>query len=821
MPTSDDAEPTIPPNPSGKSSKPRDLDVTADSSQGDAASRATQLDSRSWAGDSLVPDSKSGIPTISSRYQILTKLGEGGFGVVYLANQTEPIRRKVALKVMKMAFATPTMLVRFAAEQQSLAIMDHPGLAKFFDAGTNPDGQPYFAMEYAPGEPLGHFCDNRKLDIRTRIELLAQVCDAVQHAHMKGVVHRDLKPGNLLVSETEEGFRTKVIDFGIAKVVSGAAGENVMETQFGQFVGTPVYMSPEQAEGGTIDIDTRSDIYALGVILYELLVGSTPIESETIRKSGIAHLHRTIMDFDPPRPSVRLAKATPETRAAITSARRIEYGSLERQLKRDLDWITMRCLEKDRTRRYESASGLAADLRRFLDGEPVLAGPPGTRYRLEKFVRRNRLAVGSSAVAAVALVAFSVVMFVLWSDAIRQNDRAMRTLDVFLSSLKSSNVSSGAQLGTTVTVGDFLKLVEKEAAEKLATQPDIANDVRETIGPVFTSLTDYESAARTMMPAVEYRRQRAQGGDETDQVALANALHEFARALYWIGRTQESRTAYEEALELRRTHLSPLDPSTAQTMTHLSAVYCDLNELALSDKLGDESVTLMRKIDTERGEELSRTLFSRATTLLKAKRYDDAWRYADESAGVLVKKFGAQDWRLGRSLALLANIELARDRPELALVHQRKAVELILPRYGSKHPTVTASWQKLAETLFLLSTGSKMPTPDAQVKDLTQFEEAMLNLQLAIEGRRNDGTSPLLLAASLESLARGTEVKGDLDGALVIERQIASLLLDRAPQAAEQISAGQARTAALERKAALRSAAAPSAKPSASLTTTP
>ena len=262
------------------------------------------------------------------------------------------------------------------------------------------------------------------------------------------------------------------------------------------------------------------------------------------------------METEPPRPSARLAKSSIEERKSITNARSIEFGALEKLLKRDLDWITMRCLEKDRTNRYESASGLAADLRRYLDGEAVLAGPPGTRYRMEKFVRRNRVAVAAGCIAVVGLITFAVVMGFLWSKAEKQQQRAEQTLAVFLTSLKSNNVS-GSQSGSSVTVQDFLKLVEKEATEKLQTQQDIANDVRETIGPVFTSLADYESAARTMLASVQYRRNTALNGGVTENIALGNSLHEYGRALYWLGGTRlpESRLAYEEALKLRKQYL--------------------------------------------------------------------------------------------------------------------------------------------------------------------------------------------------------------------------------------------------------------------------
>ena len=815
MPPNDDEKTLLPEDDRRKN---RAMDVTSDSTAQENVHPTPEpvigMDSRSWDGTAFDGASALKIGQSGARYKTLSKLGEGGFGIVYLADQTEPVRRKVALKVMKMAFASPSTLARFEAEKQALAIMDHPGLAKVFDAGTTSEGQPYFAMEYAPGEPLAAFCDHRRIDIRGRITLLAQICDAIQHAHMKGVVHRDLKPGNILVCETDEGFRAKVIDFGIAKAISAGVVDNVLETQFGQFVGTPVYMSPEQAEGGSVDIDTRSDIYSIGVILYELLASTTPIDSETLRRSGIAHLHRTIMETEPPRPSARLAKSSIEERKSITNVRSIEFGALEKLLKRDLDWITMRCLEKDRTNRYESASGLAADLRRYLDGEAVLAGPPGKRYRMEKFVRRNRVAVAAGCIAVVGLITFAVVMGFLWSKAEKQQQRAEQTLAVFLTSLKSNNVS-GSQSGSSVTVQDFLKLVEKEATEKLQTQQDIANDVRETIGPVFTSLADYESAARTMLASVQYRRDTALSGGVTENIALGNSLHEYGRALYWLGGTRlpESRLAYEEALKLRKQYLPPSDPLTAKTMMHLSMVYGDLKELELSDQLGNESIALTRKFDAENAEELSRTLFSRATTLCKAGRFDEAKVYADESIQVLIKKNGDKDWRLGRNLSLLAEIESARNRLDLALIHQRNALELITPRFGLNHPTVTQAQQKLAETLCILATGTSNPIATTQIKDAAKLYEAIENAQFAVDGRRHEGNFPRNLGVSLALLSKLNKLKGDIETSIILESEIIALLRERAPQAAEEIANAQIRLAELQAMQAAQKIPAPALAP--------
>lgn len=809
----EDPQRTILPGETVADSKRPELDATADSSQQHQASDPKQplgfgMDSKSWGGTAIGSDTGPSAPKSGARYKILSQLGEGGFGIVYLADQTEPVRRKVALKVLKMAFASPSMRARFEAEQQALAIMDHPGLAKVFDAGTTPDGQPYFAMEYAPGEPLAAFCDHHRLDTRARVKLLANVCDAIQHAHMKGVVHRDLKPGNILVCETDEGVRPKVIDFGIAKAVSASVGDRPLETQFGQFVGTPVYMSPEQAEGGSIDIDTRSDIYSLGVILYELLVGTTPIESETLRKSGLAHLHRTILDTEPPRPSMRLATVSPDERERITRARSTKVAPLTRLLRQDLDWVTMRCLEKDRTRRYESASGLALDLRRYLDGEAVLAGPPGKAYRIKKFARKHRIALGMGTLAAVGLMVFAISMWFLWQNAVAQRMlteaqrvRAVKTLEVFTSALKSTDVT-GSQSAASNTIQGLLLKVEESASKTLADEPDILLDLRETIGPVLTSLADYDSARRNITPLVEARRAEAAAGGTAEGVALANALFEYGRVLFFLKKLPESLSAYKESMLLRKKVLSARDPNIGTSLLHLSAVYRALGENAKSDQASDEAIALFRKLTDDRQERLGAALFSRADSLRKANRLDESRVFANEAIEVIIRNEGAGHWRVGRGLSLLADLETANGRFDLAATHQRRAISLIEPRYGASHATVTNARHKLAHYLLMIATGGTNSQPGINVEDAAALTEGIEQIRSAIEGRMQDDHAPIETAASLALLSRLSELNGDVATSISSETRIISMLRERAPQAAEQILNAQKRLAALQQPTA-------------------
>ncbi len=335
-------------------------------------------------------------------YRLLGQIGEGGFGLVFEAEQTHPVRRRVALKVVKIGMDTLDFVARFEAERQVLALMDHPHIAKVFGAGASDDGRPYFVMELVKGEPIDSYCAKHKLSIKARLQLFGQVCEAVQHAHSKGIIHRDLKPNNVLVSTQDDRPWAKVIDFGVAKAMSGRVGDRTIFTEQGMLIGTPLYMSPEQAEGSA-DIDTRADIYALGVILYQLLTNTTPIESDTLRQAAQAEIQRLIREVDPPRPSTRLDRSA-ETLRQLASECQMTPHRLRNSVRGELDWIVMKALEKERSRRYATANGLVLDIRRYLDGDPVHAAPPGTGYRMRKFLRRHRVLVASASLVMVSLL---------------------------------------------------------------------------------------------------------------------------------------------------------------------------------------------------------------------------------------------------------------------------------------------------------------------------------------------------------------------------------------------------------------------------------
>ncbi|HEY7154963.1 MAG TPA: serine/threonine-protein kinase, partial [Gemmataceae bacterium] len=346
--------------------------------------------------------------TVIGPYKLLQMIGEGGFGVVYMAEQLEPVRRMVALKIIKPGMDTALVIARFETERQALALMDHPHIAKILDAGTTESGRPYFVMELIKGIPITEFCDKNHMPAEARLKLFLDVCHAIQHAHHKGIIHRDIKPSNVMVTLHDGVPVVKVIDFGVAKATGQKLTEKTLFTAYGQMIGTPTYMSPEQAEMSGLDIDTRSDVYSLGVLLYELLTGTTPLEGKRLREAGYAEMQRLIREEEPPRPSTRLSSLG-DSATVLAGNRGTDPRQLARLLAGELDWIVMKALEKDRNRRYDTPAGFAEDVGRYLRREPILARPPSRAFRLRKFAQRNRAAVLTTAAVALALLAGATV----------------------------------------------------------------------------------------------------------------------------------------------------------------------------------------------------------------------------------------------------------------------------------------------------------------------------------------------------------------------------------------------------------------------------
>jgi serine/threonine protein kinase/Flp pilus assembly protein TadD len=413
-------------------------------------------------------------------YRLLQEIGEGGMGTVFMAEQQEPVRRKVALKIIKPGMDSRQVVARFEAERQALSMMDHPNIARVLDAGTTASGRPYFVMELVHGVPITEFCDANKLTPRQRLELFIPVCQAIQHAHQKGIIHRDIKPGNILVTMYDDRPVPKVIDFGVAKAVEQRLTERTLFTQFGALVGTFEYMSPEQAEMNAFGVDTRSDVYSLGVLLYELLTGSTPLERQRLRGAVLGEVVRLIKEEEPPRPSLRLS--TSGTLAKVAAARRTEPTKLSALVRGELDWIVMRCLEKDRTRRYDTASALARDVERYLHDEAVEARPASVWYRLGKAYRRNRVAVTTAAGFVLLLAAALVVVSWEWraeraaradADA-AQRDAETKSREILESAGRMNEANAAINLGSQNTMLGQWAAATAAHDRAIALRPDLS-----------------------------------------------------------------------------------------------------------------------------------------------------------------------------------------------------------------------------------------------------------------------------------------------------------------------------------------------------------
>ena len=471
----------------------------------------------SGSDDTLPLKPVTGVPSIIGPFRVLQQLGEGGMGEVWLVEQTQPIRRRMALKIIKAGMDTKHVVARFESERQALALMDHPAIAKVLDAGATQDGRPYFLMEYVPGLRITEHCDRHRASTRERIELLIQVCEGVQHAHQKAIIHRDLKPSNVLVSLIDSRAQPKIIDFGIAKAIGQQLTERTLFTAVGEVIGTPEYMSPEQADLSGQDVDTRTDVYSLGAMLYELLTGQLPFGSSELRGSGIDELRRVIREVQPTRPS-RKVGTMGDASTDLARQRDTQPGALVRQLEGDLDWITLKALEKEPSRRYGTASELAADLRRHLRHEPVLAGPPSRLYRARKYVQRHRFGVAGAICLVLLLTGFAVAMAVQARQIARERDRAnteaaaaTRVADFLAHMFKVSDPSEAR--GVSVTAREILDRASQRIESGLATDPQVQARAMDTMGTVYQDLGLYSRAER-LLPGSAGDSPAAHGGGE-------------------------------------------------------------------------------------------------------------------------------------------------------------------------------------------------------------------------------------------------------------------------------------------------------------------
>jgi len=647
--------------------------------------------------DPTTPGSSSGarapleIKTIGP-YVLLKKLGEGGMGLVWLAEQTAPVRRKVALKLIRSGLYDDSVLQRFHSEQQSLAVMNHPAIAKVFDAGTAPDGQPYFVMEYVDGPAITRYCDNKKLKIRDRLALFIQVCEGVQHAHQKAIIHRDLKPSNVLVAELDGKPVPRIIDFGIAKAVTSQTTPDLtLFTQAGALVGTPGFMSPEQASG-LADVDTRTDVYSLGVILYVLLTGTLPFDTDQWNKRPIDEVLRQIREDDPPSPSTRLSIANDTTQTAAEQ-RGTAPAELKRLLHGDLDWITMRAVERDRARRYGTPSELAADIQRYLHNEPVLARPASTAYRLQKYVRRHRIGVAISAAAALLLVAFAIIQAIQLRRTTRERDRANRITDFMTGMFKLSDPSEAR--GNSITAREVLDQASAGIDSSLARDPELRARLMSTMGKVYLSL-GLDSRAQSLFESALQLQRNTLGPTDIQTLETAASL---ATTLRFRGHYPEAEKLERETIDAQRRALGPNHPDTLDSLSDLGATLYREGRFADAEQLQRQTLDTQRRVLGRQSPATLTTLRDLGATLRSQGRYADAETLLREVLDIQTHVLGPDHPDTLRAKTSLANTLLYQAHLPEADTLYRQILDTDRRINGPEHPDTLIAMGNLANEL--------------------------------------------------------------------------------------------------------------------------
>jgi serine/threonine protein kinase/tetratricopeptide (TPR) repeat protein len=618
--------------------------------------------------------------TATGPYKLLEQIGEGGMGLVFLAEQSQPVRRRVALKVVKPGMDTRQVVARFEAERQALALMDHPNIAQVFDAGSTASGRPYFVMELVRGVPIIEFCDQRRLGPRQRLELFVTVCQAMQHAHQKGVIHRDLKPSNVLVTLHDTGAVLKIIDFGIAKALHQPLTDRTLVTQLTQLLGTPLYMSPEQAEMNGLDVDTRSDVCSLGVLLYELLTGTTPFQSETLKQVGLDEMRRMIREEDPPRPSQRLHTLDAQVCSTVSERRGVDGRRLGQLLRGELDWIVMRALEKDRNRRYESASAFAADVERYLKDETVAACPPSAGYRLRKYVRRNRRAlvtVGIIMLALMVATAVSVWQAGLALEAQRQAETDRDRAEATQRKSEAAETRAATEAAIARAVNDF---VQKDLLGQVDSDPQLSGNPNLTVKEALDRAAAKIGERFQDQPLVE--------------AAIRTVIGDAYHSLY---QDQPAVSNFERALTLRQAHLGLDHPDTLGSMRNLATAYPwvrrHADALALSERIVENR---KRILGPDHAETLAceRAL---AGTYLMGGQWDTSVRLFEELLEKRRTLWGpTHPDTLGTMHDLARNYELVGRRAESLALHE-KALDGLKARNGPEHESTIWPRMTLAQ----------------------------------------------------------------------------------------------------------------------------
>jgi eukaryotic-like serine/threonine-protein kinase len=681
-------------------------------------------------------------------FRLVRKLGEGGMGEVWEAEQMAPVRRTVALKLLKPGMDTRQILARFEAERQVLALMQHPGIAQMFDAGIASGGRSYFVMEYVHGIRITEYCDHTKLDVRQRLLLFLQVCEAVQHAHQKGAIHRDIKPSNVLVTEQDGRPLPKVIDFGLAKLTSPQDTELTL-TEVGTLLGTPAYASPEQMSLGVIDVDTRSDVYSLGVLLYELLVGVLPFEATEAGPAALFELRRSIRELEPIRPSSRISRLG--NRATDLARKRgADPTILRRQLRRDLDWIVMRALEKDRTRRYISPADLARDTQRYLDHEPVVAGSPTALYRVGKFVRRHRLGTAVGVAILGLIVAFVILSAVQVKRANTERDRAAAearkasSINEFLQDTLGS--ADPWKSGSDVSVRTTLANAVKKAQTSFKDQPDVAAAVQSTIGRTYTSLGQLDDAERLLRSALKTRL--ALFGPEHADVA--ETLGDLGALEHQRGNDVASIDQYRKALALQRKLFGNENAKVADTLLDLAISLKGKGDLQEAYEAEQESLAIREHLFGARSVEVALLLSQLEGIEQDRGNYDAAESYARRSYEMMKALVGSDDVRTAIAASNVGEALRARGLNSESEQYARYAYEIEKKQLGEHNPETLTAEENLGNVLFVQK----------------KYDETIRLLQDVIQQRRAvQGPDNKRVVRSLINLATVMKRAGRLDEA--------------------------------------------------------